>query len=270
MITHALIAAVLCHQPNDQQPGEQFRVRQVASIPTEPDANPESALAFDGIDDFATVPACDAVRYPGTGGWTVEFWVKPIIYPHAGEASIIGQESVGIPGRDPWSVRAQATHFEFRIDGVDGAEDRILFDLALGVWQHVACVYYGPQTKGGLSMAVYVDGRQIAQQPTNVVMQGRDDPVYFGTITGTYFRGLLDETRIWSYPLGPNAIARAMQGRVKPNDEHLRAWWTFDDSSAGVAVDRGPNGAHAVLGRPDRPIDPARPTRVTRTRPDQL
>lgn len=266
MITHALIAAVLSQQPNDQQPTDRSRVHQVASITAEPDSYPERALAFDGLDDFATVPACDAVRYPGTGGWTVEFWVKPVIYPFHGETSIIGQESVGVPGHDPWSVRAHPTHFEFRIDGVQGNSESVRFDLALGVWQHIACAY--DNTDNERSLSVYINGELVESRPTGVRMDSRLDPVYLGALTGIHFCGLLDEARLWSAALGADAVIRAMDGRVRPDETDLRAWWSFDDGSPGVAVDRGPHGAHAVLGRPDRPNDPARPQRVVRPRPE--
>ncbi|MFK7882830.1 MAG: LamG-like jellyroll fold domain-containing protein [Phycisphaerales bacterium] len=102
---------------------------------------PNRSLSFDGHNDFVTVPACKAMSYPGTGGWTVELWVKPVAYPQSGEASIIGQESVGIAARDPWSFRIHPTYFEFRVDDANGASDSIVFDLTTGSWQHVACVY---------------------------------------------------------------------------------------------------------------------------------
>lgn len=227
----------------------------------------DRALAFDGVDDFAVVPACEAVRYPGTGGWSVEFWVKPVVYPFRGETSVIGQESVGVAAHDPWSVRAHPTHFEFRVDGPKGDTGRVLFDLTLGVWQHVACVYRGPGG-GGMSMAVFVDGRLVAERPVTVRMEPRDDPVYFGALAGTHFRGLLDEPRVWAHALNADEVAGAMGGDIDPADPRLRAWWSFDEASGPVALDRTGGEAHAVLGRPHEPGDAARPARVGRVPPD--
>lgn len=234
-------------------------------IPT--DRVRENALAFDGTDDTVTVPACEAMRYPGTGGWTVEFWVKPVIYPFRAETAIIGQESVGVPAHDPWSVRAHPTHFEFRVDGPRGDTGRVLFDLALGVWQHVACVYRGPGTEGGMSMSVFVDGRLVSEQAVTVRMESREDPVYFGALTGTYFRGLIDDARVWARALNPEGVAGAMGGDVDPDDPGLRAWWSFDEASGPVAIDRSKRGTHAVLGRPHDPNDTTRPARVGRVPP---
>lgn len=222
-----------------------------------------SALALDGIDDFAVVPGCDAMRYPGSGGWTIELWIKPVFGPLRGETSIIGQESVGVPGYDPWSLRAHPTHFEFRVDGVQGNTESVRFDLTLGVWQHVACVY--ENTDDGREVVVFVNGEMVVRRPTGVRMGTRLDPVYLGALAGICYRGLVDEARVWGRSLGQDAVRNAMAGRVDAQDPDLRAWWSFDDTSAGVAPDKSGHGAHAVLGRPDDPANPARPTVVFRT-----
>jgi len=227
------------------------------------DTAPDRALAFDGIDDFVSVPAMRSMSYPGEGGWTVELWVKPVVYPHRGEASIIGQESVGVGGRDPWSLRIHQMYFEFQVDGPAGGSESVKFDLALGVWQHVACVY--ESTPNGRWVAVYVDGRLIARRETCVRMETRMDPVYFGTLTGTSFRGLIDDARVWSEALDENRVGLAMLGVVDPDDKDLRAWWAFDETVGGVALDRSRAGTHAVLGRPHDAFDGSAPARVLRT-----
>lgn len=233
-----------------------------------------SALRFDGVDDVVTVPASVAPSYAGAGGWTIELWVKATAYPASGECSVMGQESVGVAAHDPYSLRVHPGCFEFRVDGtVDGSRDkpgegradgteRVLFDLPLNEWRHVACVYANGQD--GRWVSVYVNGRLIVRRLTEVRMESRHDPVYFGRLTGQHFAGLIDEARVWSVPLDAGGVGRAMRGEVDPRTPGLRGWWGFDEGGP-VALDRSRFGAHAVLGRPDDAGDTTAPDRVLRT-----
>lgn len=249
-----LAAVALTLHPHDQ-------AQDQAQAPSE--TTPQArALSFDGRDDFATVPACEAMAYPGSGGWTVELWLKPVIYPR-GEVSIIGQESVGVDAHDPWSIRADRSHFVFRVDGEQGQIATLAFDLTLGVWQHVACVY--ADTQDGRSMSVYLNGRLIGQQQTDVVMERRIDPVYMGALGKGRFTGLIDEARVWAGALSEGEVRLAQAGVVSGQDERLRAWWSFDEPAGPAALDRSGHHAHAVLGVPHDSNDTSAPTRAFRS-----
>lgn len=224
------------------------------------------ALAFDGEDDFVTVPPCEAMRYPGQGGWTVEFWVKPVVYPFEGEVTIVGQESVGVDARDPWSVRAHPTHFEWRVDDDQGRSARLTFDMALGVWQHLACVY--DNADGKQTLRVYLDGSLLGELETEIVMESRLDPVYMGALWKHRFTGLIDEVRVWSKALDENAVGRSMrtswiQSGIIDGTE-LRGWWAFEENAGVVAMDWSRHATHAVLGKPHEPANASSPTRVVR------
>lgn len=237
-----------------------------SDTPTQQDRVVDRAIALDGIDDFVTVPACEAMRYPGEGGWTLELWVKPVIYPHKNDVTIVGQESVGIDARDPWTLRAHPTHFQFRVDDDHGARDSIRFDMALGVWQHVACVYEHTEVQGRQEhwIAVYVDGNLIERKQTTIEMGSRSDPVYMGALAKTRFCGLLDDVRVWSRGMTQTEVSGAHLGdRILPLHD-LRAWWTFDESNGSVAMNSASQEAHAVLGRPHDAYDSSAPKRVAR------
>ena len=226
----------------------------------------DRAIALDGADDFVSVPACEAMRYPGTGGWTLELWVKPVIYPHKNEVAIVGQESVGVDARDPWSLRIHPTHFEFRVDDDHGGVDSLRFDMALGVWQHVTCVYEDTeqQGQGERWIAVYVDGTLIERRRTRIEMGSRMDPVYMGALGNARFCGLIDNVRIWSTSLGHRDIEAAVRGDIEPHDTRLRGFWAFDEPGGAVAIDSSAHRMHAILGRAHDPHDRAAPERVAR------
>lgn len=211
-------------------------------------------LAFSGAQAVTVANQNGALRYPGRGGWTVEFWVLPERLTARGEAelTILGQASPGIPGRDPWGFRVHTQAFSFRVDGPNGGSHSLLFDMELNRWHHVAGVY--TNDRSGRWMEVYVDGRRVQRQRVHVRMQGRDDPVVFGAFARDFgfgsFEGGLDEVRIWSRALGAGEVQRAMAGEVQPDATGLVAWWSFEERSGTVALDRTEHGLHGVLGDP--------------------
>jgi hypothetical protein len=226
----------------------------------------DRALALDGRDDFVTVPASEALRYPGEGGWTLELWVKPVIYPHHNVVTIVGQESVGVDARDAWSLRAHTTHFEFRVDDDHGGADAIRFDMALGIWQHVACVYENTEVQGRHErwLSVYINGVLIERRKTDIEMASRHDPVYMGALGKARFRGLLDDVRVWSHAFEKDELKALRSGRIDVADVRLRGCWTFDETDGSVAIDSSKYGAHAVLGHAHDPHDHSDPARVVR------
>ncbi|MEL6740144.1 MAG: LamG domain-containing protein [Planctomycetota bacterium] len=220
-----------------------------------PNAKPNAALAFDGVDDVATVQPHADLRYPGYGGWTVEFWIKPGAFDHdASEAGVLVQESVGVAGQDPWGFRQHSSSFSFRVDGQDSksGSHTLHFDLRAGAWQHVAGVYrWDPREEVG-HIAVYVDGRRVIESPTHVRMGTRFDPIRMGHIGREFglpaFRGLLDEVRVWAGELDGSQIEGVRAGDLGAVDARPLAWWPLDETSGIVGADASGNGHHLVLG----------------------
>lgn len=218
------------------------------------------ALVFDGADDVATIPASDALRYPGRGGWTFELWVRPIAYPERGETVVFGQESVGVAAHDPYSLRAYPGWFEFRVDGPNGGQGILRFELPLGEWSHVACVY--ENSRAGRFMSVFINGRRAGRVKVSVRMESRTDPVFMGRLGERSFAGAIDEARVWSYAMNGPDVVGAMHAAIDPADHRLRGWWSFDEPRGGVILDRSPGCSHGLLGNPLDPRDSTAPIRV--------
>lgn len=230
-----------------------------ASSPTVPQQG--SRLFFDGVDDVATVPASDALRYPGRGGWTVELWVRPDSYPEQGETAVFGQESVGIAAHDPYSLRIHPGWFEFRVDGPNDGRGIVRFELPLGVWSHVACVYENDHA--GRYMSVFINGDRVDKLNVSVRMESRTDPVFMGRLGQRSFAGWIDEARVWSYAMDKPDVARSMHADIDPSDHRLRGWWSFEEPRGGIVLDRSSGSSHGLLGDPLDPQDPTAPARVT-------
>lgn len=223
--------------------------------PSMPSQTRDIALAFDGVDDIATVQPHADLRYLGFGGWTVEFWIKPGRFDHdASEAGVIAQESVGIAGQNPWGFRQHSSSFSFRVDGQDSksGSHTLHFDLRADFWQHVAGAYRWDAREGAGHLAVYVDGRRVIESSTHVRMGTRFDPIRMGHIGREFglpaFRGLLDDVRIWSAELDEGQVMAARDGAVESVDAKLVARWRLDETHGIVAADSSGYGHHAVLG----------------------
>lgn len=229
-----------------------------ASEPTA--SHPGMGLVFDGLDDVATVPASEALRYPGRGGWTFELWVRPIAYPEQCETVAFGQESVGVDAHDPYSLRIHPGWFEFRVDGPNDGRGTVRFELPLDEWSHVACVY--ENSREGRFMSVFVNARRAARVEVSVRMESRTDPVFMGRLGEQTFAGGIDEARVWSYAMDGPDVARTMHADIDPSDHRLRGWWSFEEPSGGIILDRGPASAHGLLGDPLDPQDTTAPVRV--------
>lgn len=222
-----------------------------------------SCLVFDGADDVATVPASDALRYPGRGGWTIELRLRPDAYPEHGETAVFGQESVGVAAHDPYSLRIHPGWFEFRVDGPNDGRGIVRFELPLGIWSHVACVYENGHA--GRSMSVFINGERVDRLVVPVRMESRTDPVFMGRLGDRSFAGAIDEPRVWSYAMDEPDVARAMHADIDPSDHRLRGWWSFDERRGGIILDRSPSASHGLLGDPLDPHDTTAPARVART-----
>ena len=223
--------------------------------------SPNTCLAFDGVDDLAMIQPDNAHRYPGRGGWTVECWIKPLAYAEGDAIGIMGAESLDLAGFDPWELSVNTVGFGFRIDGPRGGRHGINFDMDINRWHHVAMVYsLEPDVRW---LRVYVDGELYMETETAVRIESRWVPIRLGGIGREfgrpYFRGLIDELRIWHAVLDERDLAAAAGGDVDPADERLVGWWPMDEGRGVIGADITGRCPPIVLGRGDVVNDPTRP-----------
>ena len=73
-------------------------------------------------------------------------------------------------------------------------------------WHHLAGIYNGNTT------ALYIDGKQTAEQKSTGKMVPSTGPLFIGTkhpnaSEGDYWNGLIDEIAVWNSALSANAVA---------------------------------------------------------------
>jgi hypothetical protein len=116
---------------------------------------------------------------------TVEAWLSPRALPPAGQRRGIADS----PGQYGMFLLPPAT--VMCVAGQAQAEARDV--LAVDRWTSAACTFDGD------AVAVWIEGKKVAQVPSGGVSQGGHDGLTVGlnNPTGEHFEGLLDNVRLW-------------------------------------------------------------------------
>jgi len=78
--------------------------------------------------------------------------------------------------------------------------------VPLNAWTHVALTY------DGAALRLYVNGTQVSTTDLAGPMASSTNPLRIGgnSVWGEYFKGLIDEVRIYNRPLAPSEIQADM------------------------------------------------------------
>jgi hypothetical protein len=161
-----------------------------------------NALQFDGADDWVTI--ADAPDLDLTGGMTLMAWVYPTSGYGARDVLVkegSGYEIYNLYARQYGASGSQATA---RVNGtlreVSGPA------LALNTWTHLASTY------DGTTLRLYVNGVERAALSAGGAMAASSGVVRLGgnSLWGEFFRGKIDEVRIYNRALGAAEIQSDM------------------------------------------------------------
>ena len=204
------------------------------------EAGSVSALEFDGVDDFARV-----LRQV-QADFTLEAWIKTT----TSRAGTNFYEGLGLVYAD---VSGSANDF-----GTSIMNGKLAFgtvDLTIqstttvttGLWVHVAAVRV--QSSG--TMRVLVNGTQEVQTTSgSTALLNAPSTIDIGgnTIDGRYFKGTMDEVRVWNVARTAAQIQGAMKTRLVGNEAGLVGYWRFDVGAGNVALDSSGSANSAALG----------------------
>ena len=224
----------------------------------------ENALQFDGVNDYVTWGSTTTTL--GASNFTLECWVKksgtnshtstgsgglaaavPLIAKGRGEADgdnrdcnyffgITTNANGNILGADFEDVASGANH---PITG----RTRILNE----VWYHAAATY------DGTTWRLYLNGRLETNRTVNALP--RYDSIQHASLGSAltsagaaagFFRGTLDEVRIWNYARSESEIRSTMYQTVT-NAPGLLGRWGLNEGAGTVASNSVPTGPHGTL-----------------------
>ena len=164
-----------------------------------------SALSFDGVDDRINV--ADSSSLDLTNGMTLEAWVHPD--QNAGWRTVVMKEAGGDLAysmySSAWSDRPSGHVF------TGGERDtRAPASLPVGTWSHLAVTF------DGTTLRLYVDGTQVSSTAVGGTVLTSTGALRIGgnAIWGEYFKGMIDEVRVYSRALTATEIQRDRDAAV--------------------------------------------------------
>lgn len=219
--------------------GEAFTVQSIGMT--------NYALSFDGIDDFAATGNTGVLN---SLPLTIEAWVAPITR----------SDGTSFPANTVSNDHPRQTGHGFGLN-VWGSSSALIswyhnggrlvpnITFNSGSWTHIALVY----TTG--NVRTYVNGIEkdnyfYSQGPLDgdpVVRFGKhNDDTNLGT--RRFFKGSLDEVRIWSIARTQSQIQETMSGRLSGNESNLVGYWDFDEGNGQTVKDKSSQNQTASLG----------------------
>ena len=169
-----------------------------------------SALTFDGVDDWVTIPDDNSLDV--TTGITLSAWVRPtqlfdwhtVIFKERNfglEYALYAHGDTETPSGWVNAVN------DFNVDGPNA--------LPLNTWTYLATTY------DNTDLNLYVDGLLVATVPLTGNMPGSTGPLRIGgnDIWGEFFVGEIDEVRIYDHALTVTEIQQDMSEPITPANQ---------------------------------------------------
>lgn len=199
-----------------------------------------STLFFDGIDDYVNLGNGNSLRL--TENLTLCAWVQ--LVPRA------AGRTMGIAGKlsdwDGFGLMWHGDRFKFLM-----ASDSNMEALQSGAvtedteWHHLAGVLSGDNA------FFYLDGR-LQGQTFGVTVSDSGEYASVGrlysNILGNFFRGLVDEVRVYDRPLSAGEI-EALAAGFSPGGTGLRGHWDFNESDGQYVYDQSGHNSRGYLGQ---------------------
>jgi hypothetical protein len=165
------------------------------------------ALSFNGNSSWVTV--ADAASLDLTNQMTLEAWVDPNQLGSSWRTVIVKQQTggrvYGLYGGTPSTVPGAVVN--------PGAEIQLLGTSALprNTWTHLAATW------DGSTLRLYVNGTLAASRAATGTLPNSTGPLRIGgtSVAKQFFKGLIDEVRVYNRALGQAEIQADMTTPVK-------------------------------------------------------
>jgi len=161
------------------------------------------ALSFNGSTAYATVPDNNRLDVKAM---TIEAWVRPTVIAGSTRTAIYKGRSDG----SSYALYAANSSGIVTAGAFNGAERRAIgaSALPLQTWSHIATTY------DGSALRLYVNGTLVRTTATSGPLTAGSGPLTFGGHGGQWFRGQMDDVRIYDGALSQAAIAKDMKTSI--------------------------------------------------------
>lgn len=203
---------------------------------------PNTALNFDGMDDLVDVGDISVLN--GVSQYTIEAWVK---FERFTEWDTVYVKRVANEDRAALlQVYDDSGHIAITVDdGYFYTES----PLTVNRWYHTAVVYDGTQTNSVNRLNLFIDGSPVAL----VALYGPDrvpattsttasrfvlgaeysgtEPIDSDSEVIAFFKGWIDELRIWNLPRTQAQIQADMARELTGSESGLEIYYNFSDGT---------------------------------------
>ncbi|RKU09786.1 hypothetical protein C6503_20635 [Candidatus Poribacteria bacterium] len=168
------------------------------------------AMEFDGTDDFVEVPLIDSITFSTGDSLTVQAWVKTDDAPRWNDI-IVGNYRYGTTAH--WSLYVSGDNPEtrgkmgFNVWDKKGAHATVGSPDFLndGEWHLLT----GVRDQTAKKVRFYVDGELIGEVDDTTEDINSEQSIWIGEHLNRYYKGLIDEVKIWSRPLTAEEIQQS-------------------------------------------------------------
>jgi hypothetical protein len=232
-------------------PDEQLNFKGFADILSLSATGGNNYLTFDGANDYVDCGDLDALD--GAEKFTMEGWIK--IDNWKNWTKVMGKGS-----RTFIECSNSSGTLHCNVRNPENTYGKATGCISLGRWNHIAMVFDGTQENDADKLKLYVNGGQRTLEFRGFMpdmSEDIDDPF---TISGrysndSYFRGDMDEVRVWSDALTKEEIEEWMFKSVEgshPKFASLEAYYPIEEGMGYNTMDVSANAATGILvGAPD-------------------
>ncbi|MBN1338895.1 MAG: choice-of-anchor D domain-containing protein, partial [Bacteroidales bacterium] len=183
-----------------------------------PDNFPGTALDFDGSDDYVNLGTDLAVT--GNLPRTIEAWACAEAFNDGG---IFQAGQTGANGKD-FSLRTTLTDNQWKMQFWGTAYDLIVtLPDSKSKWHHYCMTYDGSTAR------LYYDGALMASKAMAINTGSHD--VWLGRWENSYFKGKIDEVRMWDYALDSIQVRENMHLVLSGVPTGLLGYWQMNEGS---------------------------------------
>ncbi|MCK4641653.1 MAG: LamG domain-containing protein, partial [Candidatus Marinimicrobia bacterium] len=210
------------------------------------------ALDFDGTDDYVDCGNDESLDIT-TGGLTIEAWIKPNQQSVDNDGKIFSKVMLG------WSRYSIGTRFSdaepypyFALFKVMEAEYYVKANsiLTAGQWTHVVGAW------DGANYMIYINGELDNKNPFSGPLEPYPGNLTIGShATDTYFKGTIDEVRIWNVARTEAQIRANMCKKLAGTEDNLVGYWRFDEREGTSCTDHSSNSNTGTMTNMDPATD---------------
>ncbi|MBN1861616.1 MAG: metallophosphoesterase [Candidatus Thermoplasmatota archaeon] len=200
-----------------------------------------TAIDFDGSNDYVLVDDNDVLDLDYTD-FTVSFWCKPKASGYQMDAFFKGYPGVNHDGS--WAIRNSESENTWVFQNLDTTNDHPGYNptpCPLNEWTMITMTY--DDSTGAFK--TYINDELDFNTIYKMELRDTARDLYLGSVTGThaFFKGLLDEMRIYQRVLSTDEVA-SLYSLDAPSSTHnqLSAYWSFDEGTGNTFFDSSENG----------------------------